>query len=168
MPLSMHTVLTHSVVRKLEAMSLWLDKATAHAEQKKFDVSVLLTARLAPDMYTFTRQIQIASDMAKSAAARLTGTEIPKYEDVETTVDELKARIAKTIEYVRSLPESAYEGSETRDITVSTRARGDLHFKGRDYLLQFTLPNFYFHATTAYDILRHNGVQLGKADFLGG
>lgn len=167
MSLSMHVVLTHSVIRPLESLSSILDKAAAHAQQKNFDVGVLLNARLAPDMFPLTRQVQIASDMAKSAVARLTGAEVPKYDDTETTVDELKARIAKTIAYVHSVAAAGYEGSEERDITVPTRARGDLHFKGRDYLLNFILPNFYFHVTTAYAILRHNGVELGKLDFLG-
>lgn len=168
MSLPMHTVLTHSTLRMLENLSKLLDKAAAHAQQKNFDAGVLLNARLAPDMFPLTRQVQIASDMAKSAAARLTGADVPSYADTETTIDELKARIAKTIDYVRSVPAAAYEGSEERGITVPTRARGDLHFKGRDYLLNFILPNFFFHVTTVYAILRHNGVELGKMDFLGG
>ena len=168
MSLSTHTVLTQSVIRHLESLSKILDKATAHAQARNFDVGVLLNARLAPDMFALTRQVQIATDMAKAAVARLTGGEMPKYEDNETTLDELKARIAKTLDYVRSVPASAYAGCEERAITVPTRARGDLHFSGRDYLLNFVLPNFYFHVTTVYAILRHNGVELGKLDFLGG
>lgn len=168
MSLTMHTVLTQSVERMLENLSKLLDKAAAHAQQKGFDVAVLLNSRLAPDMFPLTRQIQIASDMAKSAVARLTATEMPKYEDNETTVDELKARIAKTLAYVRSVGAAAYEGSEKRAIVIPTRTRGDLHFDGQTYLLNFILPNFLFHATTTYAILRHNGVELGKVDFIGG
>lgn len=167
MSLSTHTVLTQSVTRHLESLSKILDKAAAHAAAKHFDVAVLLNARLAPDMFALTRQVQIATDMAKAGVARLTGSEMPRFEDNETTLDEVKARIAKTLDYVRSVPASAYEGSEERAITVPTRARGDLHFSGRDYLLTYVLPNFYFHVTTAYAILRHNGVDIGKLDFLG-
>jgi len=168
MSLTMHTVLTQSVERMLENLSKLLDKAAAHAQQKGYDVAVLLNSRLAPDMFPLTRQIQIASDMAKSAVARLTATEMPKFEDNETTVDELKARIAKTLAYVRSVDAAAYEGSEKRAIVIPTRTRGDLHFDGQTYLLNFILPNFLFHATTTYAILRHNGVELGKVDYIGG
>jgi hypothetical protein len=168
MSLSMHTVLTQSVEHMLDNMSKLLDKAAAHAQHKGYDVAVLLNSRLAPDMFPLTRQVQIASDMAKSAAARLTASEMPKYEDTETTVDELKARIAKTLAYVRSVGAAGYEGSETREIVIPTRTRGDLRFNGQTYLLNFILPNFLFHVTTTYAILRHNGVELGKSDFIGG
>jgi len=168
MSLTMHTILTQSVERMLENMSKLLDKAAAHAQQKGFDAAVLLNSRLAADMFPLSRQVQIASDMAKSAVARLTATEMPKYEDNETTVDELKARIAKTLAYIRSVGAAAYEGSEKREIVIPTRTRGDLHFDGQTYLLNFILPNFLFHATTTYAILRHNGVDLGKVDFIGG
>ncbi len=118
-------------------------------------------------MLPLTRQVQIACDSVKGAAARLSGTEIPSFEDNETTVAELKARIAKTLEFVNSIAAAKFAGSEERDITVASR-RGDLKFKGLDYLRDFVLPNFYFHATTTYAILRHNGVELGKSDFLSG
>ena len=167
MSLSMHTILTQSVERMMESLSKFLDKAEAHAKQKNFDVAVLVNSRLAPDMLPLSRQIQIVSDTVKGAVARLTGTEAPKYEDNETTLDELRERLAKTLAYVRSVGPAGYEGSEERDITIPTRARGDLKFKGREYLLNFALPNFYFHVTTTYAILRHNGVELGKMDYLG-
>jgi hypothetical protein len=127
---------------------------------------VLTGARLAPDMFPLSRQVQIACDIAKGAAARLSGTEIPKFEDTETTFPELKARIDKTLQFVNGIAADAFKDSEKRDIVLTNR-RGDLKFSGLAYLNEFVLPNVYFHATAAYAILRHNGVELGKQDFLG-
>lgn len=152
--------------RILTNLSAILKKGEEYADAKKVEHTVLLNARLFVDMYTLTRQIQIATDMSKGAAARLAGVEIPKYEDTETTFTELQARIAKTIAFLDSIQPEQLEGSETRDITITVR-KADLKFTGQDYLLKWVQPNVYFHATTAYNILRHNGVELGKTDFLG-
>ena len=167
MPLSMHSASVPVFVRMLENMSRWLDKAAAHAEARKFDTSVYLAARLAPDMLPFTRQIQIASDNAKGCVARLAGVEIPKYEDNEASFDELRARIAKTLDFIRSVPAARFEGAEGRDVELPRRGGEPLRYKGEAYLTQFALPNFFFHVTTAYALLRHNGVDLGKPDYLG-
>jgi hypothetical protein len=147
-------------------MLAWLDKAQAFAEARKFDPNNFVAMRLAPDMLNFGRQIQIATDHAKGCAARLAGMESPKYEDTETTFDELRARIRKTIEFVKSVPADRIDGSEGREIVLPLR-RGELRFNGEDYLRFFALPNFLFHCTTAYDILRSGGVEIGKADYLG-
>jgi hypothetical protein len=163
----MYEILVPTANRFLGSIDKFLDKGAAFAERKEIDPGVLLNGRLAPDMFAFTRQVQIACDMIKGAAARLSGTEIPKFEDNEATVAELKARIAKTLDFVNGIATAKFAGSEDRDITVASR-RGDLKFKGLDYLRDYVLPNMYFHATTAYAILRHNGVELGKNDFLGG
>jgi len=145
----------------------WLEAAKAHAEAKKFDTGVYLTLRLAPDMLPFTKQIQIASDAAKGCVARLSGQEVPKYEDNEATLDDLAERIRKTRDYVLSVPADAFEGSEGREISIPRRTGDPLKFDGSSYLQHFALPNFYFHATTTYALLRHAGVPLGKSDFLG-
>jgi uncharacterized protein len=166
MAISMYSASVPVFVRVLTSMGKWLAKAEAHAQAKKFDVNVLLTARLAPDMLPFTRQIQIACDGAKFGAARLAGVVAPRFEDNEASVDELKARISKTLDYLQTFTPEMIDGSEGRDITVPQRS-GDLQMKGEPYLHYFALPNFYFHATTAYGLLRHNGVELGKGDFLG-
>lgn len=163
---SMYEFLVPTANRMLGNLSTLLDKAAAHAEAKKFDPANLLTARLAPDMYPLTRQVQIACDSAKGAAARLSGSEPPSHPDVEATIAELKARIAKTLDFVNSIDPAAFNGSEDRPITLKTPSR-ELHFSGLDYLRGFVLPNFYFHVTTAYALLRHNGVEIGKFDFLG-
>jgi len=162
----MHALSVPVFVKTLTALSGVLDKAAAHAEARKINPSVLLGARLFPDMFPLARQVQIACDFAKGAAARLAGQEPPAFEDNEASFDELKARIAKTVDYVQSVPESAFAGSEARAIEVKGRER-TLNFTGSVYLAHFVLPNFFFHATTAYDILRHNGVELGKKDFIG-
>ncbi len=166
MQISMYDTLVPTADRMLGNLSAILDKASAFAEQKGFDPAVLLNARLAPDMFPFTRQIQIATDMASRGAARLSGGEVSSSEDKETTFDELKARIARVREYVNAIPADKFAGAEDRQITIKTR-RGEQHFNGLGYLRDFVLPNLYFHSTTAYAILRHNGVELGKADFLG-
>jgi len=168
MALTMHSASVPVFARMLRNMNGWLDKAVAHAQAKKFDPAVYLTARLAPDMLPFTRQIQIASDNAKGCVARLAGVEIPKFEDNETTLDQLRERISKTLAFIESVPVSAFEGAEARDVEIPRRDKEPLRFKGEDYLRFFALPNFFFHATTTYALLRHWGVDLGKPDFLRG
>ena len=143
-----------------------LDKAQAHCEMRKIDPLVLTGARLYPDMFPFSRQVQIASDTAKGAVARLAGAQIPKYEDTERTFEELKARIAKTVDFVRSVNAERIDGSEEKEIVLPMRS-GERRYTGLQYLLGHAVPNFYFHVTTAYAILRHNGVEIGKQDYLG-
>jgi hypothetical protein len=147
-------------------LSAILDKAAAHAEARKIDPSVLINARLAPDMFPLSRQVQSASDAAKGCAARLAGIEIPRFEDTETTFPELQARIAKTVAFLQGVKPAQIDGGEDRTITLKLRTR-EVSFAAPDYLLNFALPNFFFHVTTAYGILRHNGVEIGKTDFLG-
>jgi len=149
----------------LGALNACIDKAIAHAEAKKIDPAVFPQLRLYPDMLPFTRQITIACDFAKGASARLAGVEVPKFEDTETTLPELKARIAKTLDFIGSLKPAQFDGAETREITIPLRGEQQV-FKGQPYLLHFAMPNFYFHTTTAYAILRHNGVEIGKTDFI--
>ncbi|WP_257452934.1 DUF1993 domain-containing protein [Archangium lipolyticum] len=153
------------LIRTLGQVHHWLDKAQKYAEQKKFDVNVLLTARLAPDQFHFTRQVQVITDNAKGTAARLAGVQAPVFEDTEKTVEELRARIDKTIAFLKTLTPEQFQGAAERTITLPFLPGQGL--KGSDYLVAFALPNFYFHATTAYSILRHNGVDVGKGDFLG-
>ena len=167
MAISMHSASVPIFVRMLRQHDGWLDKAEAHAAAKKFEPAVYLGTRLAPDMLPFTQQIQIACDTAKFCVARLAGIEGPKFDDNETTLDELRQRIRKTIDYVQSVPAAQIDGSDEREISVPRRA-GPLAMKGETYLKHFVLPNFFFHVTTAYALLRHNGVELGKSDFLGG
>ena len=143
-----------------------LDKAVAHAEVKKIDPSVFINARLAPDMYTLAGQIQTASDAAKFAGARLAGVEAPSFSDDEKSFDELQQRIAKTVAFLNGIDPSAIVGQEGRAIVLK-RQTGDIHLTGATYLQGLALPNFYFHIVTAYDILRHNGVEIGKSDYLG-
>jgi hypothetical protein len=144
----------------------WLDKAEAHAAARKFEPSVYLSARLAPDMLPFTRQIQIASDGAKFGIARLAGIEAPKFEDDEASFADLRERIRKTIAFLESVPAAQVDGTEDKDVVVPRRD-GSITLKGEFYLKHFVLPNFYFHVTTTYALLRHNGVDLGKRDYLG-
>jgi len=152
-----------SMLRNLDAI---LGKAQAHAAAKKIDPAVLMSARLFPDMLPFVKQVQIATDHAKGAVARLAGVEVPRFEDTEQNFDELRARLAKTIAFVESFSAEQIDGSEDREITL--RAGGkDLVFKGMPYLIGYAIPNFYFHLVTAYNILRHNGVEIGKGDYLG-
>ena len=150
----------------LKNLSAILDKAKAHAEARKIDEQVLISSRLFPDMFALARQVQIACDSAKGAVARLAGVEIPKHEDTEKTFDELNARIAKTIAFIDGVKAAQVDGSEDKEIVLKLRGK-DVPFKGLQYLLGFAWPNFYFHATTAYNILRHNGVEVGKQDFIG-
>ena len=165
--ITMHSASVPAFARILTNMHNWLEAARAHAEAKKFDPAVYLTLRLAPDMLPLPRQVQIASDAAKGCVARLAGQDAPSWPDDETTLEQLAARIAKTRDFVLSVPAEALVGSETRDIVIPRRAGEPYRFKGEDYLRHFALPNFYFHATTLYALLRHAGVPLGKADFLG-
>ncbi|MFZ2990763.1 DUF1993 domain-containing protein [Ideonella sp.] len=145
-----------------------LDKAVANAQARKFDVDVLVSARLAPDMLPFAAQIRIACDAAKLGAARLGGLEAPKFADDETTMAQLKARIAKTLEWLATVPPSAIDGQEDKDITFPVGREATRTMKGQAYLLHWVLPNVFFHVTTAYALLRHNGVDLGKIDYLAG
>ena len=151
----------------LNALSAVLEKAEVHAAAKKIDPSVLLNSRLSPDMFALARQVQIASDQAKNDSARLAGVEAPPYEDNETTIDQLKGRIAKTIAYLETLDLKQIDASADREITFPLGPSNKGHMKGDDYLNHFVLPNFYFHLTVAYAILRHCGVNIGKRDFLG-
>ena len=166
MAYSMYQAGIPAVVRFLNNLSTLIDKAAAHCEARKIDPSVLVNFRLSPDMFPFARQIQIATDSAKGMAARLAGVEVPSYADTETTFDELKARIAKTVAFLQSFKPEQIDGTENKEITMKAGAN-DLKFKGSDYLTGFVLPNFYFHVTTAYAILRHCGVDAGKRDYLG-
>jgi uncharacterized protein len=166
MSITMHSASVPIFVRMLSNVDTWFDKAEAHAAAKKFDTSVYLNARLAPDMLVFTKQIQIACDTVKFCVARLAGAEAPKFEDTETTLAELRARVHATIAYVKSVPAAQIDGSEEKDITIPRRD-GSTIMKGEAYLKHFALPNFFFHVTTAYALLRHNGVELGKMDYLG-
>lgn len=147
-------------------LSAILEKAAANATARKFDPAVLLSARLAPDMLPLTRQVQIACDMAKNSTARLAGREPPRFEDTETSIGELRARIARTIDYLQSVPASALEGAETREIVVPSGSR-KLKFQGLEFLQRWAIPHVFFHVVTAYAILRHNGVELGKGDYTG-
>jgi hypothetical protein len=151
----------------LNALSGVLDKAEAFAAAKKVDTSVLLHSRLSPDMFDLVRQVQVASDGARRGSARLAGVEAPKFEDNETTIAQLKDRIAKTVAYLKTLDRKAIDASAEREIIFPLGPEKKGHMKGDDYLNHFMLPNFYFHCTAAYAILRHAGVDIGKRDFLG-
>jgi hypothetical protein len=166
MTISMHSASVPIFVRMLKNLTQWLDKAEAHAQAKKFEPAVYLGSRLAPDMLPFTNQIQIACDAVKFGIARLSGVEAPKFADDEASLADLKARIAKTIEFIESVPAAKIDGTEDKDVVVPRRD-GSMTLKGEAYLKHFVLPNFFFHVTTTYALLRHNGVALGKADFLG-
>jgi hypothetical protein len=150
----------------LNALAGVLDKTAAYAAAKKIDPSVLLNWRLAPDMFALARQVQVACDHAKNGAARLCGVEPPKFEDNETTIDQLKARINKTVAYLKSLDAKAIDASADREVSFPL-GQGKGHMSGRDYLNHFVLPNFYFHLTAAYAIARHCGVEVGKRDYMG-
>jgi hypothetical protein len=167
MKISVHAMSVDLLGNMLANLSHILDKGLASATARKIEPAVLLNARLAPDMLPLTKQVQIACDMSKFGVARLGGVDAPKFEDTEQTFDELRARIARTIDFVKGVPASSLEGSEDRDIKVSLRDR-TLKFKGLEYLTRWVIPNAYFHVTTAYAILRHNGVEVGKTDFLNG
>ena len=161
MAISMYLVSAPRFANTLKNLSVILDKAQAHVEAKKLDAAAFTTYRLFPDMFPLTRQIQAACDSAKGAVARLAGVEVPKHEDTEQTFADLKARIAKTIDFLDSVKAAQVDGSEEKEVVLKMRS-GEVKFKGMQYLLGHAQPNFYFHVTTAYNILRHNGVELGK------
>jgi hypothetical protein len=165
MAISMYRASVPVFLQMLPAMSGCLDKAAAYAAAKKVDPAVLLQSRLYPDMFPLARQVQLASDFAKGPVARLAGLEPPKYDDTETTIDQLKARVAKTVDFIKEFKPSQIDGSEDRDIAIVLGGQ-TRNFKGENYLVGFALPNFFFHLTTAYAILRHNGVELGKGDYM--
>ena len=164
--LSMFDASIAPLTRALNNLAHILKKGEEYADAKSIEHGVLLNARLFADMYPLTRQVQIATDMSKGAAARLSGLEVPKFDDNEASFADLQARIAKTIAFIESVKPEQLENSETRPITITVR-KVDLQFTGQDYLLKWVIPNMYFHVTTAYNILRHNGCELGKPDFLG-
>lgn len=167
MALSMYDSSIPALKQTLSSLASILKKAADHAERRKIDPAVFITARLFPDMLPLAKQIQIATDHAKGCAARLAGVDLPKFDDNEVTFDELQARIAKTIAFLDRFKAHQIDGSEEREIVLQLHETR-MEFKGQDYLNKWALPNFYFHATTAYNILRHNGVEIGKRDFLGG
>ncbi len=167
MTLSMYQASVPVYLQFLNATSAVLAKGAAFAETRKIDPTVLLQTRLYPDMHPLVRQVQIFTDQAVRGASRLAGVEPPSFPDTETTFEELKARLDKVTAYVQSLTAAQLDGSEDREIVLKT-PRGDLKFSGQQFLLNFSLPNFFFHATAIYAILRHVGVELGKVDFMGG
>ena len=166
MSLSMYESSIPVLIRNLNNLSAYLAKGADYASEKEIDDAVLVNARLFPNMFDLAHQIQIACDVSKGAAARLSGIEAPKFEDNEASFEELQTRISNTIKFLESVPADQIDGTEEKEITLPA---GDKEFKfsGRDYLQTFVLPNVYFHAVTAYNILRHNGVEIGKMDFLG-
>jgi hypothetical protein len=168
MSLSMSKASLPAIETGLNALSSVLDKAQEFASAKKIDSAVLLNMRLAPDMFALTRQVQVACDLAKNGMARLSGMEPPKFEDSESTLPQLKDRVAKTIAFLKTLDSGKIDASTDREITFPLGPDHKGHMKGDDYLTHFVLPNFYFHCTAAYAILRHCGVEIGKQDFLGG
>jgi uncharacterized protein len=165
MSLSMYDVAIPTFQKQLTALEGYLDKAAEHAAAKKIDIAVLLGSRLYPDMFNLTRQVQLATDFAKSAPARLAGAEVPSFPDVETTLPELKERIAKIQALLVAYKPEQFEGAESRELTLKVGGQ-EVTITGREYLLHVAFPNFYFHCATAYDILRHNGVEIGKRDFV--
>ena len=166
MTLSMYQASSPFCVRQLNSFSAVLAKGAAFATEQGIDPATLLEARLAPDMFPLTRQVQIASDLAKGGIARLAGRDIPSWPDEETSFDQLRDRLARTIAFIEAVPAAEIDGSEEREIVLKLPS-DELRFNGRDYLFNFVLTNLFFHYTTAYDILRHKGVPLGKRDFLG-
>jgi hypothetical protein len=166
MNVSMYQASAPRFINMLNNLTAIFDKAIAHAEARKIDPAALTTFRLYPDMLPLNRQVHIACDAAKNVMARLAGVEVPKHEDTEQTFAELKARIAKTIDFIKTIKPAQIDGTEDKEIALRVGGK-DMKFKGMQYLLDFALPNFYFHVTTAYNILRHNGVEIGKMDYLG-
>lgn len=166
MSISMYSASVPVFVRMLNSLAAVLEKGDAHAKAKNIDPAILLGSRLYPDMFPLSRQVQIASDGAKGGAARLAGVDIPAYEDNEKTFEDLIARCRKTVAFLETLKPAQIDGSEEKTITLEMRA-GPVSFKGQNYLLNHVNPNLFFHITTAYGILRHNGVELGKRDYLG-
>jgi hypothetical protein len=166
MPASLYDFSVPAFILGLTNLSNQLDKASAYAERKKFDTKALADTRLIADMLPFTRQVQITCDTAKGAVARLAGIEAPKHEDNETTFAELKARVAKSLDFIKTAKREQFVGAETREIVLQFPSL-TLKFSGQDYVTKFALPNFYFHASMVYALLRQNGVEIGKGDFLG-
>ena len=166
MTVTIYDVSIPALLRGLESLNTLLDKAAGYAADRKFDASALLQSRLFPDMHALARQVQIACDMAKGGAGRLAGLEVPKHEDTETSIPELKARVAKTLDFLGTITPAQLAGAEAREVVLKFPTN-TLTFNGLTYLTHFVLPNFYFHVSMAYALLRHNGVELGKRDFLG-
>jgi len=166
MNISMYNASIPVLIRMLGNLDAIIDKAIAHTAARKIDEAAFVEARLFPDMFTFARQIRVATDMAKGAGARLAGLDIPRFEDNERTFAELKARLTKAIDFLKTIKPEQIDGSEDKPISL-TVAGNALNFKGLDYLNHWVLPNFYFHVTTAYNLLRHGGVEIGKTDYLG-
>ena len=164
---SMYDASIPPILRALNNLSHILNKGEAYANAKEIELAVLFNARLFPDMFPLSRQVQIATDMSKGAAARLARLEVPSYDDNETTFADLQARIAKTIAFIETVTPAQLEGAEKRDIEIMVR-KAKMEFTGQDYLQKWVMPNVYFHVATTYNILRHNGVELGKPDFLRG
>lgn len=166
MPISMYQTSVPRFINMLGNLSNILDKAQAHVDAKKLDVAALTSYRLFPDMLPMTAQVQIACDTAKSVLGRLAGVEVPAYEDNEKTLADLKARIAKTVAFIQTMTPAQIDGTEDKEIVIK-RGDRETRYKGMQFLLGHALPNFYFHVTTAYNILRHNGIEIGKRDYLG-
>ena len=167
MTISMYQASVPPFIRALNNLAAILEKGAAHAQTRKIDETVLLNSRLYPDMFPLTRQVQIVCDFTAKTCARLTGSEVPSTSDTEKSFEELQQRIAKTIDYVKSFKPAQFDGGETREVTFPIGQSNTMTMKGQQYLLNYAFPNFYFHATTAHGILRHNGVEIGKRDFLG-
>jgi len=167
MAISIYDLTVPVFTKLIPALQGVLKKAEADAEARKIDPQVFLQARLAPDMFDFTRQVQICTDQVKGGLSRLAGAEVPSWEDNEASFADLQARLDKTLAYAKTFKPEQFEGAETRAVELKF-PQATFSFTGQDYLVQFVLPNFYFHMTAAYAILRHNGVQIGKRDFLGG
>ncbi len=165
MSVSMYAIAIPTFQKQLSALDAMLDKAADYAATKKIDMAVLLGARLYPDMFNLTRQVQLATDFAKAAPARLAGLDVPSFPDTETTLPELKERLAKTQAMLAAYKPEQLEGSEAKQVTLKLGGN-EVTFSGQDYLLHVALPNFYFHCATAYGILRHNGLEIGKRDFV--
>jgi hypothetical protein len=166
MTISMYQASVPVFIRMLNNLAAILEKAAVHCEEKKIDPAVLISYRLYPDMFAFAKQVQVASDAAKNGAAYLAGAEPPRFENTEQTFPELIDRVRQTIDFVNSFAPEQIDGSEEKEVTIQ-RGETKVTYRGQEYLLNRVLPNFYFHITTAYDILRHNGVELGKRDYLG-
>ena len=166
MTISMYQAIAPRLANILGNLSNILDKAQAHIDARKIDVSVLMDCRLFPDMFPFSKQVQIACDKTRSVVARLAGVEVPFYKDDEKTLAELKQRISKTIAFIQSVPPERIDGTEDKEIVLPVAGK-ETRYKGMQLLLGHSIPNVYFHAATAYNILRHNGIEIGKRDFLG-
>ncbi len=167
MPLGLHAACAPVFDRGLNAMLTWFDRAEQHAQQRKFDASGFLALKLAPDMLPLVKQVQISTDVVKGCLARLSGDEIPSWPDDEKTFDELRTRVQRALAFVGASDASRVDAGEAREIVLTVRNRDPIRFAGADYLRFWALPNYYFHLTTTYALLRHGGVDLGKADYLG-